>query len=158
VDGSSTDIVLGSYNYLSACADLTVLLGSDTRWPFWLFQENLYATVESSSMSAVVLSAEGQWTSPNEHNTMQFPRLACRIFADPARDVNRNVTLDDTRDKILAVKAVLDKYLHLSYASGVMFGNVRVLRSSRLNEAQVQPVADGSGMRQAVVYYAMGIG
>jgi len=153
-----TDVVLAVRKMLAAQSDVCALLGSDSRFDTWLFQDTLFATVENSQTCAVVLTLEGGWTAPNDYNTARFPRLGTTIYADPKRDSANNITSDDTRNKILAVHQVLDKYLHRPTKATAIWGGLRILASTRLNEPYPRPWVDGDHAASAQVFYALGVG
>lgn len=154
----STDIVLAARRMLAAESSVTDLLGSDTRYDTWLFTDTLYAQVENSQTCAVVLTGEGSWSAPNDYNTARFPRLGVTIYADPQRDEQNNLTVDDTREKIMNVHAALFHLLHLVHGHAVLWDDVRVLRSSCLNEPQVRLWVDADHAASAQVFYAVGVG
>jgi hypothetical protein len=84
-------VTLAAYRHLAGFSDFTSLLGTNSVFPFWLFQHNLHVVVESTSKEAAVLQVEGNWTSANNHNSARFPRLHLEVYSDPTRDANRNV-------------------------------------------------------------------
>lgn len=175
---------------LVAQPDVRDVLGYDTNWDSWIFQERLFVMLERSGRPvptpqelvllpdtnprlgaravAVVLGQRGNWTSPNEHNTMRFPRIVTEFWADPDRLADGSVTDPlSANDKITRAHGIVDRYLHRVDGSATWWPTdpavtgldaVRILRSSRLGELDFFPVADGDGLIRAQVFYAFGLG
>lgn len=157
----SDNIVTELAEYLNNQPEITALLGSDEIFPAWIFEETMAMSKEAfegSSKCAIVITQDDGWTSPNEHNNMEFPLIDIFIYADPSRDFMNNVTFDDTSDKITTIRRALDKHLHRVDGLDVMWGDIRVLRSTRLNHQRLTPITEGDGMRSGMVSYAVGIG
>ncbi len=161
----SQDIVKAARRFIAQQDGIASVLSSDAHWDLYLFQERLMVRIESSQNIACVLLQKGNWTSPNNHNTLKFPRLIVEFWADPDRDSRSNVTLPlSAKDKILAAYEFLDKYLH-RVAGGDLWwpdqddsGAVRVISSKRSDELSFYEVPDGDGMMRAQVIYNIVMG
>lgn len=161
----SIDVVAAARKYLAQQAAVSAVLGTDNVWDLWLFQDKLLTRVESSGKIACVLKQKGSWTSPNDHNTMRFPRLITEFYADPDRDSKNNVVTPlSAKDRILAAHEVIDSLLHVVsghdqwWPSQGAAGACRILRSTRQGELDWFDVKDGDGVLQATVSYAIGLG
>lgn len=159
------DIVAAARKYLATNPGLFTVLGSDSTWDIWLFQEKLYSRVESSGKTACVLKQLNGWTTPNTYNTARFPRLQTQFFADPDRDSKNNVESPlSAKDKIFAAHAVIDLMLHNVSGQSRFWPSfddcdaVRVNSSVRSGELDFGPVIDGDGMLQASVTYNLCVG
>lgn len=155
----STDVVLAVRQMLAQEISVTSLLGSDSNFDTWLFQDKLQAKVGGSGTCAVVLFLDGNWTSPNAYSTAKFPRICTMIYADPARDSAGNLTNDDTRSKILDVHEALDAFLHRPSMETVNWGSpaVRIIGSTRLNEPYPRPWIDTEDGGTAQIFYGLGV-
>lgn len=152
---ATDDLVQGAVKWLAGFADITAVLGATGEAP-WLFQHELWAEVEGSSATAAVIARGGGWTSPNEHNTMRFPRLALEIYADPLRDAGRNLTNPgEVYRRIEAAFDAFDRRLHRPASATVRWGGVRTLGCLRLAEPIVYPVPDGDGLLRLQAFYAV---
>lgn len=150
------DIVLAVRDYLASQSTVTALLGSDAKFGPWVFQDSLYWELNSQTC-AIVVTDNGSWTSPNDHNTARFPMVLLTFCADPQRDANQNITHDDTGAKIRALHEAVFKVLHWTDANERQLGTLRVLRSSCLNEPQIRPYVDGDHAASAQITYAIGM-
>ncbi len=148
------DYVLGARRWLASQAPVRAALGSDSTFDTWIFQSKLYVTVEGSQSVACVLSAGGNWTTPNVYNTAHFPRLRVELFADPDRDGAGNAVSSSTWSKLSAAFDAIDPYLHWM-GREQMWGDVRVIKSKRLGELDYSPINDGDGGGYGLVYYAL---
>lgn len=159
------DVVAAARKYLAQQASVLTVLGSDSIWDLWLFQEKLLTKVESSGKVACVLKQKGSWTSPNTYNTARFPRLVTEFYADPDRDSKNNVVTPlSAKDRILAAHEVIDSFLHIVsgkenwWPSFGTTGACRILRSTRQGELDWFDVPEGDGVLQGTVSYAIGLG
>lgn len=154
---TTDDLVQGAHKYLSSKSDLIAALGAFADDTPYLFQHQLWAELEGTSSNAVVLlRGTGGWAAPNPHNTMRFPRLGVEITCDPLRDASGNITdPGECQRRIEAVFRLVDTHLHRPQGGTQMWGTVRTIGSTRLSEAVVYPVEDGSGMQRMLVYYGV---
>jgi hypothetical protein len=152
-------VTLAAYRHLAGFSDFTSLLGTNSVFPFWLFQHNLHVVVESTSKEAAVLQVEGNWTSANNHNSARFPRLHLEVYSDPTRDANRNVVRTDAQDKALSVWEKADRHLHRPGGVDEFWTPlVRVIGSTRLDgEPTFSPLSDTDGVQVLSVYYALSV-
>ena len=151
------NIIRSLRRYLALQDDVTLTLGHNHEWDTWIFQDRLYAMVEGTSQVAVVLSQRGAWTSPNSYNTLRTPRIAVEIYADPTRSGNR-LEVRDAGDKAMAAFEAIDQHMHLVSGGTVMWDDLRIVGSTRLDEPEVFDVPDGDGMVRAQVFYGVGVG
>ena len=108
-----TDLSLAARNFLAQDADLRALLGRSASWDTWIFDQSpINVRVENTSRCLIVVNEEGQWTSPNPHNTMRFPRLVVDIWADPTRNQDRTVQLFDAKSKVEDIVKIVDRKFH----------------------------------------------
>lgn len=150
-------VVTAVQKFLASQTVVTDLLGSDSTFGPWVFQDKLHRNLANSQTCAIVINAADSWTSPNPHNTMRFPQVTLALFADPQRDSQNRLTTDDTTTKIENLHAAVFSVMHLTDATEQMWGDLRVLRSSCLNEPQVRPFIDGDHAASALITYALGI-
>lgn len=106
-------LALSIRNYLAQQEDLRALLGKGTLWDTWVFADKPSGKVENTGTSMVVISQQGSWTDPNEHNTLTFPQILVDVWSDPTRNADKSIRVLDADDKILAVHRVISKYLHV---------------------------------------------
>lgn len=150
-------LVQGCVKWLSTFPDILAVVGS---YPLssvpYLFQHKLWAEMEGSQSTAAVIGREGGWAGANLHNTLRFPRLALEIWADPLRDEGGNVTdPGEVWRRIDAAWSAFDRRLHRPQGQTQMWGQVRTIAASRLNEPVVYEVPDGDGLLRLLVYYAI---
>lgn len=154
---TTDDLVQGCVKFLKGCLDVVAALSHypDSDEPY-LFQHQLFLAMEGTSGSAVVITNAGSIASPNPHNTMRSTRLGVLIHVDPRRDSGGNVTdPGEAQRRLQFVYRALDWRLHRPQGGQQMWGTVRTITSTRLNEPQPNPVADGGGLLSAVVFYAV---
>ena len=150
----------------------------------WVFDTMPYANIEKKSHQAlIVITHDGTWQSPNEHNTARFVRINVDIWASPTRQADGTVIRNDADDLIEEVMEAIRPYLHtvnpsvpgnsttdpvLPYlgkpgqpriwgtASQIAAGTgVLVIGSQALNEPTFNDVKDGNGARMA--RYSFGV-
>ncbi len=154
---TTDDIVQGAVKYLKGFSDVLAVLGADpdTSAPY-LYQHDLWTTVEGSQSTAAVVSYLGSWAGANEHNTMRFPRISLDIWADPLRDAGGNITQPgEVYRRLLAAWNVFDLRLHRPASAAVMWGTVRTLGCTRLAEPFIDPITDGDGIRRLQCLYGV---
>ena len=155
-----TTISLAATNLLAQDYTLSTLLGRSQSYPIWVCDEEpVNIKVEGTSRCLIVVNEEGTWTSPNEHNTMRFPRLQVDIWADPTRNEDKSVRFHDAKTKIMAIQEVVDSYFHMVDPSGpeglprfwgtldeiLSHTGVMVVGSHRLTGPEFFPIRDGDG-------------
>jgi hypothetical protein len=112
-----TQLTLDARNFLAQDPDLRALLGRSVNWPTWVFDSKPYGKLEGSQSSLIVINEAGNWQPRNEHNSQTFPRLRVDIWSDPTRNENGSVKVHDADDKILDIRKILDRHLHLRHNS-----------------------------------------
>lgn len=146
-------------NYAVTFPSITDLLGQDDDGTPWIFVDNLFAVVESTSKSAIVISESGPWATPNMHNTMDFPRFIVNIWSDPTRDPTTKAVI--TPDAKIKAKAVFDAFnavFHDTEHIHQQWDGVRVIDSLLRERLTYLPVRDGQNMINAQAIYGATIG
>lgn len=153
------DIVSGAVKFLLAQPDVVAAVGTfiiGGQLTPGIFGYRTVGTIEGTSKTCAVLTNDGGWAGANLHNTLRFPRLTLNIWADPIRDAGRNATnVNEVMRRSFAVYKVFDRHLHRIGGDDVMFGNVRVITSTRLTEPTIIPIPDGDGLVRLQVTYAI---
>lgn len=132
-----TALSLAARNHLALDPVLRGLLGKSQTWDTWIFDENpVGVKVENTGRCLIVINEGSPWTSPNEHNTMRFPRLIVDVWADPTRNTDRSVRVFDAKEKIDEIQKRLDKHFHLvdggdSHGMPHVWGSLDDLTSGR---------------------------
>lgn len=165
-----TRLSLAARNYIAQDAALAPLLGKSQSWPIWVFDERpVGIKFEGFQKCLVVINEDSTWTSPNEHNTLRFPRLIVDIWADPTRNEDRSVRMDDARDKIEVIETVLSKHFHtvdMGLPSGkiIQWGTAEEIEanagvfisgSSRRSGPEFRPVKDNEGAWMGTYIYGV---
>lgn len=160
-------------NYLAQQEDLRALVGRSQNWDTWMWADKPLGKVEgygktAPERSALIVISEGtSWTTPNEHNTLSFPRVFVDVWADPTRNSDGDVKQADADDKIAAIHKVVSKYLHrvdngTSKGQPLCWGTAEQMAtwtgslinsSSRAGEPAYADLRDGNGARMAAVTY-----
>lgn len=82
-------------------------------WDIWIFNEKpVLARFESNSKCLIVINEGEPWTSPNGHNTLEFPSLVVDIWADPDRKDDNTILIDNAKDKIKAIAKLVNEHFH----------------------------------------------
>lgn len=125
-----------------------------------VFQYRLWAgQFEGSQSTAIVITSEGGWATPNTHNTLRFPRVVLNVWCDPLRDDGNNATnLPEVQRRAMWVFEQADKYLHITGGDAMMWDQTRVITSVRLTEPTIYVVPDGDGILRLQAYYAISQG
>lgn len=142
----------------AADLDALGLLGSDSEWPRWIWENNLNNLIENSQKVAVVLSPASSWTSPNTFNSLRFPRLQVDIWADPDRNDDLSVSVQNAKEKINLVHLAMRRYLHSVSPEIVFWDTLRVLGSSNSGDVTYSPVSDSNGAFMGQTFYNLTIG
>lgn len=158
-----TSLVAAARDKLAGESTVTALLGSDTEFTVWIFEDRLFARVEGTESVALVLRQRGSWTSPNGHNTLRFPRLLVEVYVDPTRDSDGMVTdvvgADLRGDAVYrAVDAVLHRAAQEAQTWGTGDRALRTVGCQRLDEPEPADVPDGDGLRVLRVNYGVTVG
>lgn len=152
-------LVQGAVKWLLGFDDIRAVLGAFADGTPFLFQRQLWTTVETTGSTAAVISRAGGWAGGNEHNTMRFPRLSLEIHVDPIRDAARNVIDPGEADRRAdAAWDAFDGRLHRPASSTQMWGSVRTIGCLRLGEPNVYDVPDGDGLIRLQCFYGVAQG
>lgn len=152
---ATDDVVQGCVKFLAAQTDVQNVLGAyDDDTPY-LFQHELWVTVERSSSTAAVITRGGGWAGANLHNTMRFPRIGLELYVDPQRDASGHITdPGEAYRRIEAAFKVIDRHLHMAGGGHTYWGTVRV-SSARTTEPLTYKVADTDGVLRLQCFYAV---
>ena len=153
------DFVQGATKHLLAQPTLLAALGRTPGGTPMLFQHQLYAPVEGTSASALVVSSGGSWAAANTYNTVRFPRLHIEMYCDPKRDMGRN-TVDpgEVYRRVDSLFGILDRILHRPQGGTQMWGTVRTISCVRAVEPRPYRVPDGDGLMRAEIFYSVEMG
>jgi len=152
------DLLSAAQQYLAAQSDLTALLGSDSTFDTWIFREELLAPVETTGKAALCLLQQGQWATPNDHNTLRFPVLTVEIYVDPPRDSEGNPTTTSVSSQIDHLFRVVDQYLHRPQGGEQLWGDLLTYGSLRASEPSRFPWADVDKTQVVRVAYNVNMG
>lgn len=157
---TAEDIVGATVKWLLTKSSVTSAVGMFTvsgKQVPGIFQYRLWAgQFEGASSSAIVITNEGGWATPNPHNTMRFPRVVLNVWCDPLRDDGHNATnLPEVQRRAMWVFEQADKYLHIPGGDTMIWGETRVISSVRLVEPVLYTVPDGDGIVRLQAYYAV---
>lgn len=109
-----TALSLAVQRTLARDTELTSLLAKSAILGPWVFDEKpTGAKIERTQKCLIVINEGPQWTSPNTHNTLKFPTLLVDIWADPTRNPDGSVQLEDAKAKIEAIQKQVDRVLNL---------------------------------------------
>jgi hypothetical protein len=152
-------VALAMRNYAATIPEITDLLGSDDIWPSWIWEDSLMRTIENTSKCGIVIAQNGGWTTPNEHNTMAFPRVIVTIWADPTRDpVTKAMRRPDAKAKANEIHEAFKKVFHDASNTEHLWDGKRILGSKLLGEPEFTAVTDGNGIYSAQVFYGVTVG
>jgi hypothetical protein len=142
---NTDDLVAGCVKYLLGLPDVLAVLGkSPTNAVPYLYQHQLYATIQNTQSNAAVIIRSGGWAAPNVHNSMRFPRLGLEITSDQMRDDGNNPILPgEVLRRIDVVYRALDAHLHRPQSGEQYWGTVRVIACTRLAEPSVYALGGG---------------
>jgi hypothetical protein len=145
--------------YLLTIPEVVNAVGeSDEGVPF-IFRDEILVNLEHdhySEVSAIVLE-DGGPLAVNTLTRFRGRRLRVTIWANGIRDALGNLTNPATvKDKINETFLVLDKYLHRTDSSTVVWHNLRTISSDRIGDiSEPVSVIDGDGIQIATVNYAV---
>lgn len=149
-------------NFAAADPGVRAVIGGDPApgdpWQQWIWVDTLQRAIENSQQTAVVIAQDGQWSAPNGHNTMEFPRLIVTIWADPTRNPDNSVYRPDAKDKCKAVHNALRAIFHDTGNRHHDIDGIRVLSMECLEDPYFTTVSDGTGMVSAQTVYGFTLG
>lgn len=146
--------------YLAAIPTVVDAVSADGTGPY-IFQYDDFRGVKGTGNIALVVSASGSWTTPNQNNTMQFPRILIEAYADVSRDpITHDMTRPDGQEKAQVLLQVVTKVLHRPQGGGlpgiaVGVDGLRVLGSLRLGEPTYPALPDGDGVIVGTVDFGL---
>jgi hypothetical protein len=135
----------------------------DIAWPVaWVFKWKAAATVSGKEGASIVLSQPSGWSSPNRHNTLEFPRLIVEVYADQSRDAGQGPEFKDAPSRAMDVWRVVDRVLHRvdagAFTWGGTDGGIRIVSSTRSQEPQIMEVPDTDGVYRLLTSYDIELG
>ncbi len=108
-----TALSLAVQRTLARDTALTSLLAKSTILGPWVFDEKpTGAKIEGTQKCLIVINEGPQWTSPNTHNTLKFPTLYVDIWADPTRNDDGSVRVENAKNKIENIQKQVDRILN----------------------------------------------
>ncbi len=123
------DLVTAVVRYLASQPSVVEWLGSSAGSP-WIFADELHVDPSTQAdKAAVVVRQHGGWTTPNVHNSAQFPRLHVELYALDKMDCHGTWTF-------------VDHFLHRPEGDDQMWSSLRTIGCARLMEPQVERVRD----------------
>ncbi len=83
----------------------------------WLFQGlneegRPFRDPEGSSRAAVVVSQRSEWSAPNQHNTLGFPRLQILVYSDSTRLEDGSAPVLDALDRGEVIMRFMHRLFH----------------------------------------------
>jgi hypothetical protein len=111
--------------------------------------------VEGSGKSGIVLSLAGFWSSQNQHNTAQFPRLQLSIYMDCQRDpANGFPVADNASNRAYALYQKLNPLFHDAGNRIHVFDQMPVVSTTQGSAGlAVMDVPDGDNLVRGQVVY-----
>lgn len=164
---AAVDVALAVRRRLAAVPGIVSVLGPNpllTADGVWLFVRELQALPEGTSSSAAVLSIQGAWARPNDHNTERFPRLQLEIFSDCSRDTTGAIATRDAEPRALAAWEFFNAELDRKNGFSEIWGRtetdpgVRVNGSQLMSLPDVYDVNDWDGGKRLQVTYGLKVG
>lgn len=157
---SGGDVLKAARKVLAANTALTALLGSGNGMDTWILRVNAPDVkppmwFEGSERAMVVLSTSGGWAGRNLHNTASFPALNVGVFIDPGRNSNLQREELYLRDRFLPIWTQLDVSLDITLGQEIMWDDMRIVSSRRLNEWSIYRVNDTDGAYTSSARYAL---
>lgn len=165
-----TQLTLAMRNELAKDPAITALVGGGATFPDWIFADKSYGKVENSQTSMIVISQDGQWAPPNQHNTMRFPRIFVDVWSDPTRNDDNSVRVDDADDKIEKLHTLISKHFHTVNMNNdgqiIQWGSqqdfltgrgVYIAGSARQQETSYSDIQNGNGGRMGTAVYGVNL-
>lgn len=115
-----------------------------------VWKYRLEDALDGSGGRAIVVSRVGGWTSPNELNTQEFPKLRVELWADQSRNEDGTISVNDGESSAFAMFRVVDPLLH--GVRDVRWGDLFVVGCSRYSEPFVDKSSDFEAVRISVDY------
>lgn len=103
-----------------------------------VFKNELLEHVQGTSGRALVVRKAGGWAPPDHVQSSEFPELVVECWADPDRNPDGAVRVDNAVDKAYALYRMIDPLFHrvvdVVWGAGGMDPGVRVISSYRQGE------------------------
>lgn len=157
---SGGDILRAARKELAAHAPLTSLLGSGHGLDTWIVRTNSVdvdppSWFEGSGDALIAMSAGNGWAGRNLHNNLSFPAISLNVYIDPGRNANLQREELYLRDRFLPIWTEIDSVLNPALGTEVMWDDMRVVSSRRLNEWSVYRVRDTDGAYTSSARFAL---
>lgn len=143
------NVASGAVKRILTMTDVTALVGayvapSPNAGLPWVFNSDVFTTVEGSGQAAIVCADFGNYSVPRPLSTPQFLRLAVRIWVDPARDASNNITESSGATVARGRKIFTTLNFHLNFTSGAtqQWGDMVVTASQLLTGPHFMPIED----------------
>lgn len=161
------DLVHAAYLYLAGISEVVAAVGSivpadpDEDEVPYIFQRKTGVQMQQSGSSFIIVNKDGIWTSPNQHNTAEFPRLKIVLFVDPRRTTEYNPLDNQVIDnaeayrRINALYRIVDRYLHRPQHDTTTWGGLRIHSCVRLAASEPVEVPQQDGLLAMDIYYAI---
>lgn len=139
------------------------VIGSDAAWVNgWIFDSDLQVVLENTQKCAIVVSYGGSWQAPPDSNTVRFPSVRVDIWADPTRDEDHSVKLNDAAAKCFAIYDAIFPLLHrpnrdTDSGGSILLNGTRVTALESLAEPELSRVDNGNGARMLRGRFGLGI-
>lgn len=159
------DVATGAVKYLSTFTDVTSLLGSYSltdpvvanQGKPYLFAGDILATMEGSSVAAIVCTDFGGWGLPPQLRTMRFRRLQLEVWVDPLRDSSNNITETSvyTRNRGNAVFNAVQYRLQRTDPDTIVWGDMVTIGCQLITEPVFAPEPDGDWLQVGTAYFGV---
>ncbi len=159
---NDSDIVDATWLYLSEIDEIVDAVGALGDAPY-IFQRKIPSgtPVQQSQSSFIVIDDASIWTSPNEHNSMEFPRIQISLFVDYMRSTvfseleSQEIDSAEAYRRIHRLYKIVDKYMHRPQNDTLTWGAVRVHSSKRLAAGKADKAPQQDGVIFMDIYYAL---
>ena len=151
------------------------LLGSNSVWDVWAFDQKPEVPIENSQKALIVFVPHGIGVPVSEGTYFKTQTVDIDIWADSTRNPDGTVQVEDADDKIEAITDALNKVFHtvsLSELSpeGLPNGNIRrwgseqdianrtakvILGSTHTSSTKPRDMTDSDGTRMTTLTYAV---
>lgn len=110
---------------------------------------SLTQRVDGTGKTAIVVRRGGAWGTPDPVQTSAYPILTVDCWADPSRDSDGMVSVDDAPDKALALARVVDRFIHnqrdVFWGAGGTDKGLMVVSTQRWSEPILITASDSHG-------------
>lgn len=174
MSASRKDILIAARRKLLANASFAALIGNDVGrdldygGPFtdgWVFHSpddemSPERNARNTGTSSVVMTIRTPWTTPNLHNTLEFPELLIRIYSDATRfdDPSLSVADDGQYRCENVAKAIKNTFNDVANSDHLWPNGVYVVSCVLWNDLRVRDVPDEDGLVMGDLTFALQIG